>query len=442
MRKVSIRIKIMLWYTLLTAVLLAISLPVLYGTMAGSLRRDQEAYLRSAAGQLASHIEWEDGDLRLLNDLDLPAGTQYLLTTGSGGRIVSNENAWADAPAFQPDEVYLASNGRGDQLYLDQELELEGGEKVQIRVSRSNNTVERSLDQLKLVMLLAVPAFLALAVSGSYFLAKLALRPIDRITETAVSLGAGNLSRRITGIKSRDEVGRLAGAFNGMLARLEDSFQREKQFTSDASHELRTPVSVIMACAENLTAHVQDQEAEKQAAAILMESRRMRGIIAQLLTLTRGYEGKYRLEREDIFLRDMVSDVLAELTEQAAAKEITLLEQVPAGLHLSADQSLLTQLLLNLVENGIKYGKRGGTVAVSALAQDGHVLLTIQDDGIGIEEKDLPRIFNRFYRADQARDRSSSGLGLSIVKWIVELHGWSIRVTSTLGKGTRFAIQI
>ena len=442
MRKVSIRIQIMLWYTLLTAFLLAISLPVLYGTMAGSLRRDQEAYLRSAAGQLASHIEWEDGDLKLLNDLDLPAGTQYLLTTESGGRVVSSENAWADAPGFQPDEVYLASSGRGDQLYLDQELELEGGEKIRIRVSRSNGTVERSLDQLQLVMLLAVPAFLALAVFGSYFLAKLALRPIDHITETAVSLGAGNLSRRITGIESRDEVGRLAGAFNGMLARLEDSFQREKQFTSDASHELRTPVSVIMAYAENLAAHAPDQETKAQAAAILLESRRMHSIIAQLLALTRGYEGKYLLERENIFLRDMVSDVLAELTEEAAANEIGLVEQVPADIMLSADQSLMTQLLLNLVENGIKYGKAGGTVAVRALEQDGHTLLTIQDDGIGIGEKDLPRIFDRFYRADQARDRSGSGLGLSIVKWIVELHGWTIQVESERGKGTRFTIQI
>ena len=442
MRKLSIRIQIMLWYTLLTAFLLAISLPVLYGTMAGSLRRDQEAYLRSAAGQLASHIEWEDGDLRLLNDLDLPAGTQYLLTTESGGRVVSSENAWAGAPSFQPDEVYLASNGRGDQLYLDQELELEGGEKIQLRVSRSNDTVERSLDQLQLVMLLAVPAFLALAVFGSYFLAKLALRPIDHITETAVSLGAGNLSRRITGIESRDEVGRLAGAFNGMLARLEGSFQREKQFTSDASHELRTPVSVIMAYAENLAAHAPDQETKAQAAAILTESRRMHSIIAQLLALTRGYEGKYRLERENIFLRDMVSDVLAELTEEAEANEIDLVEQVPADMILSADQSLMTQLLLNLVENGIKYGKTGGMVAVSALEQDGHILLTIQDDGIGIGEKDLPRIFDRFYRADQARDRSGSGLGLSIVKWIVELHGWEIQVESERGKGTRFTIQI
>ena len=434
MRKVSIRIQIMLWYTLLTAILLAVSLPVLYGAMAGSLRRDQEAYLRSAAGQLASHIEWEDGDLKLLNDLDLPAGTQYLLTAESGGRIVSSENTWADAPAFQPDEVYLSSTGRGDQLYLDQELELEGGEKI--------GTVERSLDQLQLVMLLAVPAFLGLAVFGSYFLAKLALRPIDRITETAVSLGAGNLSRRITGIESRDEVGRLAGAFNGMLARLEDSFQREKQFTSDASHELRTPVSVIMAYAENLAAHAPDRETVEQASAILTESRRMHSIIAQLLALTRGYEGKYQLSLEEITLAEMVSDVLAELTEEAAAGGITLIEQVPPRIQLSADQSLMTQLLLNLVENGIKYGKTGGTVAVSALEQDGHILLTIQDDGIGIGEKDLPHIFDRFYRADQARDRSGSGLGLSIVKWIVELHGWTIQAASEPGRGTRFTIQI
>ena len=441
MRRVSIRIKIMLWYTLLTAVLLAVSLPILYGAMAGSLRRDQEAYLRSAAGQLTSHIEWEDGELRLLNDLDLPAGTQYLLTTGSGGRVVSSESAWADAPPFQPDEVYLASGVRGDQLYLDQELELEGGETLRIRVCRSNGTVERSLEQLQLVMLLAVPAFLALAVFGSYFLAKLALRPIDHITEAAVSLGAGNLSRRIAGIENRDEVGRLAGAFNRMLARLEESFQREKQFTSDASHELRTPVSVIMAYAENLTAHAPDRETEEQAAAILLESRRMHSIIAQLLALTRGYEGKYRLEREEVPLRDMVADVLAELTEEAAANEISLTEQVPEEIRLSADQSLMTQLLLNLVENGIKYGKPGGTVAVRATEQDGHILLTIRDDGIGIEEKDLPRIFDRFYRADRARDRSGSGLGLSIVKWIVELHGWSIQAASKPGQGAVFTIQ-
>ena len=167
----------------------------------------------------------------------------------------------------------------------------------------------------------------------------------------------------------------------------------------------------------------------------------MHSIIAQLLALTRGYEGKYRLEREEVPLRDMVADVLAELTEEAAANEISLTEQVPEEIRLSADQSLMTQLLLNLVENGIKYGKPGGTVAVRAAEQDGHILLTVRDDGIGIEEKDLPRIFDRFYRADRARDRSGSGLGLSIVKWIVELHGWSIQAASKPGQGTVFTIQ-
>ena len=167
----------------------------------------------------------------------------------------------------------------------------------------------------------------------------------------------------------------------------------------------------------------------------------MHSIIAQLLALTRGYEGKYRLEREEVPLRDMVADVLAELTEEAAANEISLTEQVPEEIRLSADQSLMTQLLLNLVENGIKYGKPGGTVAVRAAEQDGHILLTVRDDGIGIEEKDLPRIFDRFYRADRARDRSGSGLGLSIVKWIVELHGWSIQAASKTGQGTVFTIQ-
>lgn len=442
MRKLTIRFKIMVWYALLTAALLTAALPILYGAMASSLRRDQAAYLQTAAGQLASHLEWENSGPKLSGDLDLPAGTHYLLTTPDGHRITSSETVWAAAPDFQPDEVYLAPGNAGDRLYLDQVLELEDGEKVQLRVCRSNGTVERSLQQLQFTMLLAVPAFLALAVFGSWFLAKLALRPIDRITDTAVALKAGDLSRRITGIESRDEVGRLAGAFNGMLERLEESFQREKQFTSDASHELRTPVSVIMAYAEDLASHAPDAETAEQAEAILLESRRMHTIIAQLLALTRGYEGRYRLEREEIGLRDMVSDVLAEMQDEADAHQIRLTEKIPLDLTLDVDQSLLTQLLLNLVENAIKYGKEAGHVVVEARKQEEHILLSVRDDGIGIEEKDLLHIFDRFYRADKARDRSGSGLGLSIVKWIVELHSWTIQVESEPEKGTVFTIQI
>ena len=270
----------------------------------------------------------------------------------------------------------------------------------------------QSLKQIRLVILLIAPAFLGLAVVGSYLIARAALRPVDRIADTAVEIEAGDLSKRITGIESRDEVGRLAGAFNGMLERLEVSFRREKQFTSDASHELRTPVSIVMAYGEDL-ARSADPGVKKQAEAILTESRRMNAIIAQLLALTRGYEGKYKLEPEEIVLEEMVADILDELRDNAAERSITLTSGVLPGTVLTADQSLMTQLFLNLVENGIKYGRPGGTVDVSARSEEGHTVLTVEDDGIGIDPEDLPHIFDRFYRADRARDRTGSGLGLS-----------------------------
>lgn len=442
MRKISIRVKIMLWYTLLTAVLLAISLPMLYGALSTSLRREQESLLRSAAGQVASHMEFENGRPKLGADADLPDGSHYQVTATENQTLSSDEHLWDMAPPFQPDEIYSHIQADGVWLYLDQYLELDGEIDVQIRVCRSMAPVEKSLEQIQLIMILVVPAFLSLAVFGSYLLAVLALRPIQNITDTAAALGGGSdLSRRITGIESRDEVGRLASAFNAMLERLEVSFLREKQFTSDASHELRTPVSVVMAYAEDLAAHAPDEQTRAQAEAILVENRRMHTIIAQLLALTRGREGKYQLELEEIPLGEMVSDVLAELEEDATARKIILREDIPAELTVTADQSLLTQLLLNLVENGIKYGREGGFVEVSAHEEENHVILTVADDGIGIEPEDLPRIFDRFYRADKARDRSGSGLGLSIVKWITELHRGCVSAESTPGAGTVFTVR-
>ena len=441
MRKISIRIKIMLWYTLLTAALLAIALPILYGTLSGSLQQDQEALLRSAAGQIASHLELEDGKPGLGADADLPDGSHYQITTTENQILSSDAQLWDMAPPFHPDEIYSHTRTDGVWLYLDQDLELDGEIDARLRVCRSMAPVEQSLEQIRLIMLLAVPAFLSLAVFGSYLLAVLALRPIQHITDTAAALGeSGDLSRRITGIESRDEVGRLAGAFNAMLERLEDSFQREKRFTSDASHELRTPVSVVMAYAEDLSAHAPDPQTRAQAEAILVENRRMHTIIAQLLALTRGREGKYRLELEEIRLGEMVSDILAELAEDADARGITLRKAVPAELTITADQSLLTQLLLNLVENGIKYGREGGFVAVEAREEQSKVLLLVKDDGIGIGPDDQLHIFERFYRADKARDRTGSGLGLSIVKWIVELHHGTISVESAPESGTVFTV--
>lgn len=263
-----------------------------------------------------------------------------------------------------------------------------------------------------------------------YLLAKRAIRPIADITRTAEAISAGDLSKRIAEPSARDEVQELAITFNTMLDRLQESFQRERQFTSDASHELRTPVAVISACAEEL--------AEEP----LSEDGRMNKIISQLLVLTRGYEGRYHLDKERLPLREAVGSVLEELAEPAAAQGISLFNQVPAEIEVWADQSLLTQLLINLVGNAVKYGKQGGWVIIRASQEREDCVLTVSDNGIGMSPEELEHIFERFYRADKARDRSGSGLGLSIAQWIVHLHGGEITAQSQLGKGSQFTVAL
>jgi len=226
----------------------------------------------------------------------------------------------------------------------------------------------------------------------------------------------------------------------------ETSFNKEKRFTSDASHELRTPVAIVMAYSESLLADLDSDEnvteLEKSLVTIHKESIHMNTIISQLLLLTRGYEGRYQLELEQIDLREIISNVIEELEEMADIEKIELSYNISDDISLRADQSLITQMMLNLVGNAIKYGKVGGNVWVTATRLEDEVIITVSDNGIGIAEEHLPFIYERFYRADQSRDRSGSGLGLSIVKWIVQEHGGRIEVKSELGNGTTFEILL
>lgn len=168
----------------------------------------------------------------------------------------------------------------------------------------------------------------------------------------------------------------------------------------------------------------------------------MHKILSQLLLLTRGYEGRYHLEREVFPLREVVASVMEELAETAAASRIRLFNQVPEEVSLYADQSLTTQLPINLIGNSIRYGRERGKVVVRASLTQTQCTFTVSDDGIGIQEDQLPHIFERFYRADPARDRSGSGLGLSIVQWIVSLHNGQITVHSTYGQGTLVTVAL
>jgi len=241
---------------------------------------------------------------------------------------------------------------------------------------------------------------------------------------------------------SHDEVGELADTFNMMLEELEVSFKRERQFTSDASHELRTPMTVITACTEDAL-HTEDAAIINENIKVIQkENQRMTKMLSQLLMLSRGYEGRYHFQPESLCLYDMAESVSESLAMMADAKSIQIHNQIPDDYKICADQSLFTQLLVNLIENAIKYGNEQGNIWITLEKEGTQHKLCVKDDGIGISGQDLPKIFDRFYRADKARDRKGSGLGLSIVKWIVTLHGWQIHAESRLGEGTKMVVII
>ena len=408
--KLTIKRRIMLLYTLLTTILLGILLPIVYVTVSASLNLDIQSRLNNAIAQVLIAVDDQDEKFVLNDQVDLPDYISMCVTDGNGKLIFSTPGGeWL--PQVSTDTTGNTIYRNETYTVLREKFKIEEN-TVTAFAAISSDYALRSLNILKLLLIILTPIYLVFSVAGAYILARRAIRPIAEITKAAESINAKDLSKRITGITTKDEVQELADTFNIMLDRLQESFERERQFTSDASHELRTPVAVISACAEDL-----------------------RGCV-------RGYEGRYHMEKEVLELHEVVGSVMAELSEMAADSQIRLFNKVPEKSTVFADQSLITQLLINLIGNSIKYGVRGGKVTVRASNSERGCTFTVSDNGIGIREDELEHVFERFYRADKARDRSGSGLGLSIVKWIVALHNGKISIRSQYGKGTQVTVAL
>ena len=295
------------------------------------------------------------------------------------------------------------------------------------------------------IMLVLIPLILLLTALGGYYITKKAFNPVNNIVKTANDISAQkDISKRIeiASDSKEDELHHLSVTLNKMLDKIENLIIQEKQFTSDASHELRTPISVILAQGEYLLDIAKDEKEKELAQTIVDKSKQISKLVSRLLLLARIDQHRQKFNKEKVDLGVLVDIAVDSMKDLAAQKEILLFSNIPDGTIVSADESLLLSAITNLISNGIKYGKESGHVSVSASKNGDKTEIIVADNGVGISKEHIDKIWTRFYRVDDVRndEHGSSGLGLSMVKSIIELHGGEITVKSSIGHGTEFRI--
>jgi heavy metal sensor kinase len=311
-------------------------------------------------------------------------------------------------------------------------------------LQESRQQVEDTLSLLQRILILSMLAFTGLSVIGAWFLTGRVLRPIDQITDTVRRITARDLSQRLA-VDSPDEIGRLAGTFNDMIARLQASFERQKRFTSDASHELRTPLTVMQAdISLALRRPRSAPEYQHTLESAQEEVARLSHIVNDLLTLTRLDTDVAQVAHEPVALDDLLGTVVAGLRPLAAEKRIAVTYTINAPVTIPGDVTRLKQLFVNLIDNALAYTPDGGAIRVALVALPDLIEVTVSDTGIGIAPEHLPHIFERFYRADEARARNheGTGLGLAIAQSSAQAHQGCIEVSSEVGQGSTFRVQL
>lgn len=308
-----------------------------------------------------------------------------------------------------------------------------------------SDSMENMMQSVIRAAWIVLPVLVLLSALGAWFITAQSLRPLERITAAADEISSGDdLSRRLTLKTGRDEVHRLADTFNGMFERLERAFHAERQFTADASHELRTPVAVILAECDMAEKMPADAPSLLESIAVIgRQGRKMSALIGKLLSFTRLEQGTQKMDCTELDLAELTAAVCAD--QQAVAdRGITVSCAADTPVTVTGDLSLLTSLLQNLIANAVKYGKEGGHVQVTVSGENGRAAVTVADDGVGIAPEKLPLVFNRFYQADPARHHAdgSLGLGLCMAQQIARLHGGIITAESTLGEGSTFIFSM
>jgi len=265
------------------------------------------------------------------------------------------------------------------------------------------------------------------------------------MAEQAREITGSNLNRRLEIGHAAEELAVLAASFNELLARLDESFEAMRRFVADASHELRTPIAVIRGEADVALSHDRGAaEYQDSLAIVLDESRRLSRLVDDLLNLARADAGRVKLEVQEFYFNELLTECCRSMQNLAGASDITLDCRSPGDVQFRGDEGLLRRLVINLLDNAIRYTQSGGKVSTTLEADPARVLIRISDTGVGIPPEAAPHVFDRFYRADKSRSRQDGGfgLGLAIVKWIAESHNGSVELTRNPGPGTTFTVTL
>ena len=445
MKRLSVKQKLTIWITLLMLLLVTVVLAFLMAVSSSVVTGHSFEVLDSTLrGNLTGVSRGTDGALAFSEDFSFTRDGVYTLIYNADGALLAGQPplAFPEGEPFENGHTRLAE-GAGEGFYvLDFWLPFGREDGVWVRgVTPAPDTAD-ILGDLANVALLLLPLAVIVSGLGAYLLARSTFRPIDRMIRTVGEISEGrDLSRRIGLPPGWDEISRLGQAFDNMFARLETSFESEKQFTSDASHELRTPVAVILAQCEDARRHAQDPAQYTEAIDVIeRQAGRMRDLIAQLLQMTRLEQGTQRANFEQADLSGLV-EVLCE-EQPALPHGVTIRADVQPGVEAWLDVTLISRLLQNLIDNAARYGRENGHIWVTLRRVEGEVLLSVRDDGIGIPADRLERIWQRFYQVESARGAGGgAGLGLTMVRQIAALHGGTETGDSREGEGSCFTLR-
>ena len=461
----SLRFRMTTWYVgLLAAALLIFGATVYYRLerhLDGQLKESLVEQARTIAEELLVSVDTR-GDQYVITEInesyDPEVNGRFIRVTRQDGSVLYQSNSPRDG-SFDVSQIPPASAGALDRGYPPI-LAISGNHRVLlqgltytvakrkrflIETGSSDQLIARELRTVRLALAFGIPVFIVVAVVGGLVLVRNLLRPIRAITEQAERISSENISERLPVVRTGDEVERLSLSLNRMIERLEEAIQHISRFSADVSHELRTPLTILRGELEAMISQRPgDPESLEMVGTALEEIERLSHIVDQLLIISRLDAGQAGIERIPVDLGELAVSTAEQMSLMADEREISIRFAVNKGVCVNGDPLRLKQVLVNLLDNAIKYTPNGGWVEVGVRAEQGTAVLIVSDNGIGIARGALPHIFERFYRTDKARTRSTggTGLGLSIVKSIATAHDGHISVRSSEGEGTTVRLEV